>query len=389
MQIELDPTSNSAILPILQTRNSISDPSNTLSVSIMTTLKNFTAALAALAFLSHFPLANSQNTPNENLVLADCGIGLGENGGSTSREALYYNGDVWTGQGENTNKPSWMVNVPWTGKYPWGSVGFTMPNGDEWFVINSLDEKDPNQSGVAQHSYEKDKWLRCYSYHRDRVFQLADGKWCSSAYVCNHRGHPDPNSNTEKPKPEPQKMKIDGSMTNDTVEFWNKPASHILKTARESFLPGGSKCDTTKRQLNDKCTISWECSGDAANNSLERMAAVFDTLATDGKFSSEREVVTQVCRHPDTRPGKEGQCRQYEEKVDRYYSLPATIDLTMRNIPREGSGDNSNVHGYLKYTIECGDDRKWDCIFCNVAGIGLSVPVPAAGAPVLISCLFC
>ncbi|RBR25732.1 uncharacterized protein FIESC28_01485 [Fusarium coffeatum] len=354
----------------------------------MTALKDFTAALTALAFLSHAPLAYSQNTPNENLVLADCGIGLGVNGGSTSREAIYYNGDVWTGQGENTNKPTMMVNVPWTGNYPWGWVGFTMPNGDEWAVLNDLNVKDPNEAGIAHHSYEPTKDLTCYSYHRDRVFQLADGKWCSSAYVCNHRGRPDPNSSPEKPKPEPQKMEIRGSMNSDTVEFWNKPASHVMKTAKEAFLPDLFKCDTTKRQLNDKCTISWECSGDPVNKSLERMAAVFETLATHDKFTSEREVVTEVCRQPDTRPGKEGQCQRYEQKIDRYYKLPASMELTMRNIPRDGSGDNSNEHGNMKYTIEC-DTKKLDCVFCNLVGKALTIAVPAAGAAVSFSCRFC
>jgi hypothetical protein len=37
---------------------------------------------------------------------------------------------------------------------------------------------------------EPNKPLKCYSYHKDKVYQLSDGKWCSSAYVCNHRGSP-------------------------------------------------------------------------------------------------------------------------------------------------------------------------------------------------------
>ena len=183
-------------------------------------------------------------------------------------------------------------------------------------------------------------------------------------------------------------MEIRGSMNSDTVEFWNKPASHVMKTAKEAFLPDLFKCDTTKRQLNDKCTISWECSGDPANKSLERMAAVFETLATHDKFTSEREVVTEVCRQPDTRPGKEDQCQRYEQKIDRYYKLPASMELTMRNIPRDGSGDNSNEHGNMKYTIEC-DTKKSDCVFCNLVGKALSVAVPAAGGAVSFSCRFC
>jgi hypothetical protein len=354
-------------------------------------LENSKFALLVLALVYYASPVTSQNTPNENLVLADCGIGLGPNGGSTSFEAIYYNGDIWTGQGENTYRPTMMVNVPWTGQYPWSWVGFTMPNGDEFSVMLDGGVKDPGEAGFATHTYEPKLFMPCYSYHRDRVFQLADGKWCSSAYVCNYRGQPYPGSGPTKPepeKPEPQKMEIHGSMTQDTVEFWEKPATQIMNTARQAFLSDGYSCDTTKRPINDKCTISWSCTGDPANNSLERMAQVFDKLATHDKFTSMREVVTDVCRYPDTRPGKEGQCRQYEQKIDRYYKVPGSIKLTMRNVPRDGSGENSNVHGELEYTIQC-DTSRWECMLCNAVGTALSVPVPAAGALVSIGCQAC
>ncbi|KAK0739465.1 hypothetical protein B0T21DRAFT_362649 [Apiosordaria backusii] len=135
----------------------------------------------------------AQKTPLENLVLADCGIGLGHNGGSTSREMIYYDGNVWTGNGLDTYRPKMMVNVPWTGAYPWGQKGgvsATMPNGDVFTVHINPNIKDPGAAGDAWHKYELDKPLKCYSYHRDKLYRLDDGKWCSSAYVCNHRGKP-------------------------------------------------------------------------------------------------------------------------------------------------------------------------------------------------------
>ncbi|KAI9650518.1 hypothetical protein NHQ30_000534 [Ciborinia camelliae] len=143
--------------------------------------------------LTSLPISLAQKTRNENLVLGDCGIGLGPNGGSTSREMLYYSSDVWTGLGLDTWKPTMMVNVPWSGSYPWGQAGgvsATMPNGDVFSVYIDRNVKDPLPAGDAWHKFEMEKPLKCYSYHWDRVLQLADGKWCSSAYVCNHRGTP-------------------------------------------------------------------------------------------------------------------------------------------------------------------------------------------------------
>jgi hypothetical protein len=350
--------------------------------------KNFKLALAALALSNVTPLAASQNTPNENLVLADCGIGLGENGGSTSREVIYYNGDVWTGQGDNTYKPTMMVNIPWSGHYPWtDGVEFTLPNGDLFGAYVDVNIKDPGKAGIAMHSYEMEHPLSCYSYHRDRVFQLADGKWCSSAYVCNHQKG-DVYKAPGETKPEPQQLEIFGSVNNDTVEIYNIPANRIMNTARKAFLPNGAKCDTSKQQINGKCTISWDCDGDKDTSALEKMAKVFDEMATNDKFSSTREVVTDVCRHPDTRPGHEGQCRMWEQKVDRYYKMPGSIDLTMRNMARPELGENSSIHAKLGYKIEC-ESTAWDCFFCDTGAILAGAQWPLVGVPVSIGCLVC
>lgn len=40
-------------------------------------------------------MVSAETTWSENLVLADCGIGLGVNGGSTSREMMYYSAAAW------------------------------------------------------------------------------------------------------------------------------------------------------------------------------------------------------------------------------------------------------------------------------------------------------
>ncbi|RMJ07857.1 hypothetical protein BHE90_013682 [Fusarium euwallaceae] len=367
-------------------------------------LINMISASAVLTLLSYFPLVTSQELPNENLILADCGIGEGPDGGATSNEAFYYNSHVWTGNGDETNKPTLMVNIPWSGQYPWTQDGvkFTMPDDQVFAVVLKPDVKDPNEAGFAYHSFDFPNPLNCYSYHKDKVYQQADGKWCSSAYVCNHHkkayvnpaeadDDDDDDDDKSSPKPttpEPQKTEIKGSTNADWVELYNKPASRVMATVRDVFDKESYTCDTTKRSISDKCTIKWKCSGDPATEALDKMASVFEELAKSDKFTSEREESTEVCRHPDTRPGREGSCRQYETKVDKYYKMPSTIELIMRNLPREGSGDNSNEHGSMEYTIEC-EASVWECALCKGIGKALSIAVPSVGFAVWVGCTAC
>jgi hypothetical protein len=329
-----------------------------------------------------------QKTPNENLVLADCGIGLGHNGGSTSREMMYYSGDVWTGNGDATNKPTHMVNVPWTGAYPWGPQGVKakMPNGDEWSVYINDKIKDPNSAGDAWHSYELDKPLKCYSYHVDKVYKLDDGKWCSSAYVCNHRGKPRPGSSSGGGGGgggDKDKIRITGSTNSDFVELYEQTPEHVMATVKKTFSSTSINCDSTPISLGSKCTISWKCHGEPGLKALDKMSAAYDSMAAEPKFSSKRQSTTQVCRTPDTRPGKEGQCLRWETKVDNYVKVPKTLDLIMDNIPSDGS--NPNVHGWMNYEISC-DRTSKECIICKAIGGALRIASNAAGATVLLGC---
>ncbi|KAJ6079728.1 hypothetical protein N7467_009481 [Penicillium canescens] len=117
---------------------------------------------------------------------------------------IYYPGDVWTGNGLETYRPTMMVNVPWSGSYPWGQAGGVsarMPNGDVFQVHINPSIKDPIAAGDAWHTYEMNRPLKCYSYHWDKLYKLDDGKWCSSAYVCNHRGTPYVKPNPVNPTP--------------------------------------------------------------------------------------------------------------------------------------------------------------------------------------------
>ncbi|KAL6706042.1 hypothetical protein ACN47E_006144 [Coniothyrium glycines] len=154
-----------------------------------------TIFLSLLAFSS--VLVSATTTWSENLVLADCGIGLGVNGGSTSREMMYYSGPAW-------GAPKYMNNVPWDGSYPWriDGVSQTLPNGDRWTVVINNEAGDPNFAGLAWHTYDS-VVLTCWSRHLDGLFTLADGKKCSMAYICNHQPAPSGPSPAPAPAPKP------------------------------------------------------------------------------------------------------------------------------------------------------------------------------------------
>ncbi|KAL2062082.1 hypothetical protein VTL71DRAFT_6348 [Oculimacula yallundae] len=145
-------------------------------------------------------LVSAETTWSENLVLADCGIGLGANGGSTSREMMYYSAEAW-------GAPKYMRNVPWDGSYPWRTSGVsqTLPNGDTWTVHINNNVGDPHLAGYATHTYDS-VTLVCFSRHLDGLFTLADGKKCSMAYICNHQSiwpSPPPPSPPPPPPPPP------------------------------------------------------------------------------------------------------------------------------------------------------------------------------------------
>src|SRR5690349_3539363 len=81
-------------------------------------------------------------TAQEELVLADCGIGTLPNGASSSRQMAYHlSGHKVNG---NTVQPAMIVNVPWDGSYPWRKSGVSarFPNGVTFQVVIDPDVRD-------------------------------------------------------------------------------------------------------------------------------------------------------------------------------------------------------------------------------------------------------
>jgi hypothetical protein len=235
-----------------------------------------TKPLLKLFMLAAPLLVSAETTWSENLVLADCGKGLGPNGGSTSREMMYYSGAAW-------GAPTYMANVPWDGSYPWRGSGVTqtLPNGDTWTVYIDNTVKDPGAAGVATHTYDKNM-LICWARHLDGLFTLNDGKKCSMAFICNHApvdgGSPKPSPKPPAPAPgppppKPSPRRLEENATPAALKF--QPVIDFDKTAcyntwaiasdgtvNPGIELGEGDCRSIDRLSNSNVYVREKCSDD-------------------------------------------------------------------------------------------------------------------------------
>ncbi|KAF2104732.1 hypothetical protein NA57DRAFT_70939 [Rhizodiscina lignyota] len=312
----------------------------------------------------------------ENFVLADCGIGtLPDPSASTSREVIYYPGDVWNKDG-STNRPTMMKNVPWDGSYPWRESGVTvtMPNGDEFTATVTNAVHDPQWAGGAYHSYDG-MGFNCWSFHKERLYQLDDGKWCSSAFVCNHGSAPDgPVQPSPGPAPAPQPhetVETTFSVNSDMVRIYDNNHHAILGMV-DRVTQDGRNCDETGMDVGSGCRISFECHG-AGKASVGNMAdALKNQVANSKDFATYETDTTQICAVYDTRPGHEGECRSYKDKIDTYVTMSRKISLAIDNIPGEGSSDNPSMQALMQYEITCEKGTSMSCLACKMIAAGMS-----------------
>lgn len=323
-------------------------------------------------------------TQAENLVLADCGIGTvsGHPTWSTSREVMYYPGDVWTIDG-TPNRPTMITNIPWDGSYPWRLAGTKAktPNGDNFNIVINPTVPDGGWAGYATHTYDSTA-LICWAFHQDRLYKLDDGKWCSSAYVCNHRSSPNgrpPSKTVFKVQPNAVKLyetnhkdilnKVDKAVDASSPYFCKFDASHPDK----GFDIGRS------------CFIKFECRG-AGKASVQQMATYLKTVVANSEnFATYSSETTEVCVKWDVRPGHEGECIGYKDKIDRYVTLPQVVEMQIINAPPDTSPVGPSGDAYLKYTISC-PSAGWDCKICKLVATGLNLVNGYAGAAVSAAC---
>ncbi|KAM5344992.1 hypothetical protein ACJ41O_010854 [Fusarium nematophilum] len=149
------------------------------------------AAIAALLTITH-----AQQFRNEDLILADCGIGDNPDHPkwSTSRQMNWYQNIVWPEAAyKYPEAPDMAVEIPFRdGIYPWTPEGATarMPNGDVWTAYIEDSTPDGFKAGSAVTTKEGGQMLNCWAY-RGRPVSAALNKTanpdavCWSAFVCN------------------------------------------------------------------------------------------------------------------------------------------------------------------------------------------------------------
>jgi hypothetical protein len=267
---------------------------------------------------------------------------------------MYYSGDVWRSDGSVASKPNMMVNVPWDGSYPWrtGGVSAKLPNGDTFKVTINPALSDPSWAGYAFHTYNEVP-LICYSFHKDKLYQLNDGKWCSSAYLCNHSGPP-----VFAPKPAPIPAPQDGLKTSitsskDFAGIYAQDVGTVFGHLK-SKIGNGRDCMETAVTLNAQCSITFKCH---SARDVVSLSAIADFLINDMPqvpgFASYEEDTYQICKKYDSRPGHEGQCLAYTDKVDTYLITPKSLDVKVESVPMDGSGRQPKVQATLGYVIDC------------------------------------
>ncbi|WYZ38434.1 hypothetical protein EsH8_III_000348 [Colletotrichum jinshuiense] len=153
-----------------------------------------TRTLKALAAMSSLGLHNlAQTNGDQNLVLADCGIGTNplNQTWSTSRQMNWYRGAIWSSSAEaDPAPPDLVVEMPFNGgKYPWNFEGAsaTFPNGETWSAWIEDGTPEPLRAGKAMSTKDGGTTLWCYTYRGRPVGTSASGNTtCVSAFVCNH-----------------------------------------------------------------------------------------------------------------------------------------------------------------------------------------------------------
>jgi hypothetical protein len=310
----------------------------------MASLKRRVPAL--LAMLLYLPFAKPEYNANENVVLADCGIGNdpAHPEWADSFYAFYYPGEVWSNAEETQiNELTSSGQVTWDGSYPWRESGvtFTMDNGDVMTATIHPNVNDPNRAGSLTHTYD-DHPLTCWSYHKDLPR-------CRAAYICNHKDDAHP-ANRDR-------VKIALSTTKDFAKLSGNvnPADVYGKV---SYSDDG------------KCDESWK----DTPGTTPALAATLKGLADNVDIVKHEHTVERVWD-----PCKSGR--------DTCIGGWVTVESDWTWIPQTMSIDISNAGGAdvgaMEYETDCSAGPQ--CDVCNQAKFGAGFAAFVAGlvAPAL------
>jgi hypothetical protein len=276
-----------------------------------------------------------------------------------------------------------IVNVPWDGSYPWrlSGVSAKFSNGDRFTATINPAVKDPSSAGLATHIYNEVP-LICYSFHKEKVYQLDDKKWCSSAYVCNHgnpptlppRPNPPPPPQPPTPPP-PTPQPQEGTQTvftidKDYVRIYSQSAATVFSHLRSKLRV--LDCDTTPINLNAQCSITFACEKKSGPLWLTTLAEflITEMPKRPGFANVEEYTYDDICKKWDSRPGHEGECLAYTTKTDTYLYVPETLDVQVQAVSL-GEGKVLRTEVSMGYSIQC-KERTTECRLCrllNSAGV--------------------
>jgi len=195
--------------------------------------------LAAVGALLATAQAQSKiRHPNEDLILADCGIGdnKAHPKWSTSRQMNWYKDIKWPEDASSfPAAPDLSVEVPYAGgQYPWNPKGTTvkLSNGVVWTAYINPAVADGMPAGSAVTTKEGGQELNCFAY-RGRPVSAALNKTvtedavCLSAFVCNR---------DKQAPPRPSDM---SSPTSTLQTKPAPPATTFISTAPATPSPTG------------------------------------------------------------------------------------------------------------------------------------------------------
>ena len=325
---------------------------------------------ATLSLLLFAGSSAAEYRPKEELMLVDCGIGTIPNGGSTSREMAYYSkGRNPAGGANKWVQPEMIAQVPWDGSYPWRPQGVKtkFPNGDVFQVwinpaIKDWDESK-NYAGDATHTFGNG--FKCWAEHGKLAFVLADGKKCTSAYICWHM--PDSNP-APAPAPNPPKfisstdytisskdidVRVQG--TNAEIEAW-KPRNVF---ARIYDAIEGNQCKGQSYSIGSDCGITFDDCIFTVRDKTDALSRIMvDAIAP----AVEKTRVTKKGHYngncPPGRPCEPGYDFEYGQ-----YTYPKTGTVLMRVYP-EGNEGAASLQARIHWNIQCSNGGFCGS-FCN------------------------
>jgi hypothetical protein len=332
----------------------------------MMTLRT-TASLLLTILLSFTSLAYCEynENENENIVLADCGIGNDPAHPEWASDfwIFYYPGEVWIDAEETqVNERTIYGQVPWDGSYPWRENGVTATIGNGDVITASIhpNVNDPDRAGQLTHTYDAHA-LTCWSYHKNLLG--AAGK-CRSAYVCNHKDGPHP-ANRDK-------TKIAISTTKDFAKLsGNLNAADVYGLL--SYGDDGS-CDESWKSTGGGCNIRFFCHGNLPGLT-KTMGDTLKGVADNAELVKHETTKTKQVWDP-CKSGKDTCIGGWIYEDEDWTWLPQTLSIDVSN--KEGADV-----GALRYEIDCSGGPQCDVCKAAKFGAGFITFVAGAFSPVL------